>query len=49
MAKQKDTLSEKQTTLNDLKVKKSIEETTKYDKQIESIEKEIDYLFWGIK
>jgi len=49
MAKQKDTLSEKQTKLNNLKVKRSVEKTDKYDKEIEILESEINYISYGIR
>jgi len=53
MAKQKtnpeETISSKIKQLSDLKVKRSVEQTKEYDKQITSLEEEIDYFNFGVK
>lgn len=50
MAKQTtDPASTKRKLLNDLKVKRAIEKTDKYDNEITKIQSELDFFDFGIK
>lgn len=51
MSKQvlKETLPDLHKRLNQLKVKRSVEKTDKYDNEIKSLREKIDFIEWGIK